>query len=121
MQNEVVAFKNPLEYKQRTPLVRPERRISARGMAHIAVFFSRARNKGRGKDDLIYDGSCKGCAVLPSLSRPANRLGSTSKNLQDEQVLLQSRGAIHGTTNVKIYQQEILTSRCTVLTSVVDP
>jgi hypothetical protein len=27
LQNEVVAFKNPIEYKQRSPLVRPERRI----------------------------------------------------------------------------------------------
>jgi hypothetical protein len=58
-------------------------------MAHIALFFGLTRNKGRGKDDLIYDGSCKGCAVLPSLSRLATRLGSKSKNQQqDEQVLL---------------------------------
>ncbi len=66
--------------------------------------------------------AAKGVLCHPSLSRTATRIGSKSKNqLQDEQVLLQSRVAIHGTTNVKIFQQETLDSRRTVLTRMVDP
>ncbi len=94
-------------------------------MANIALFFGLTRNKGSGKDDLISDGSCKGCAVLPSLSRQATRLGSKSKNqLQDAGLTSIERVNAwfkKSWMSGKIFQQETLDSRRTVLTSVVDP